>query len=456
MEHSPVENREGMDKVYRLKFIIFLLLLIANAPCVDCADYEFPTEYGFDSSYTFPYTRDSILSTYPQKITKTVQGIVFDSDYDNGSLLDVQEAGTNVFNCIIYAEPGELGTRRYWFRFKMTGVAGRTITINIDHSENPRPVISLDGENWRRLTTSEAPSSYRIVLTFPADENSAELAFFFPSGYEETYRRVSALIRRTDDATTDIIGQSFQERDMWMVTVTDSYTTDTGKHRVWLHSRAHAGEVTSTLLMLGFLDQITTDSYEGRRLRHFCIFNIVPLQNIDGVFLGHTRWDSQGIDPERQWGNPDRIPEVGNIKTKVDEFMASPNPIEVALNLHSTKGNNTDTFFFKHIYPSVTHNFEQIEQRFIDAFDHATPLFDNLSPHFSQLDPIVFIESYFWNNWGEAVMALTHEGHYFRRITDNQFITDENYYELGRAMARALIEYFNLPELPAAAGFLFY
>ena len=66
----------------------------------------------------------------------------------------------------------------------------------------------------------------------------------------------------------------------------------------------------------------------------------------------------------------------------------------------------------------------------------------------SQLAACRFIESYFWNNWREDVMAMTHEGHFHRRITDNGWITGEDYEELGRAQAAALIEYLGLPDVP--------
>lgn len=42
-------------------------------------------------------------------------------------------------------------------------------------------------------------------------------------------------------------------------------------------------------------------------------------------------------------------------------------------------------------------------------------------------------------------MALTHEGHFFRRITDNEWITGPDYVALGRAQAAALVTYFDLP-----------
>ncbi len=435
--------------------IILCILVLFNLSFADCIDDEYYA-FSMENLLDFWEYGHSILAASPQKITKTVDGITFTSDYDNGSLEDVSSVGIDEFNCTIYGEPGALGTAKYWFRFKMTGVAGRTITLNIDHSRNPRPVISLDGVTWRRLTAGEAPSLYQIVLAFGPSEDSAELAFFYPFGVAEIYQQVSDIVNTTEHASTQTIGQSFQGRDMWMVTVTDTTVPDTDKHRVWVHSRVHAGEVTATHTVLGILEQITENSPLGELLRRHCIFNIVPLMNIDGVFLGHTRWDSQGFDIERDWCTPVTLPEVLNIKAQVDNFMAGSNPIEVALNLHATQGNYVDTFFFKHVQPSVTTNFEQIQQNYIDAFDNATPLFDNLSPHTSQLHACYFIESYFWNNWGENVMALTHEGHFYRRITDSDWITDEDYRELGREQAAALVEYLNLPGFTNVPDWIFY
>jgi uncharacterized protein YchJ len=55
------------------------------------------------------------------------------------------------------------------------------------------------------------------------------------------------------------------------------------------------------------LDQATEDSALGAHLRRHCIFNIVPILNVDGVFQGQTRWDAQGLDLERRWYRLDII-----------------------------------------------------------------------------------------------------------------------------------------------------
>ncbi len=384
-----------------------------------------------------------------QKISKSLSGITFNSNYDNGSILDITSTGVNTFTCTLAVDSGELGTASYWFRFRMTGVAGRTITLNINHSENPRPVISFDSVTWRRMTATEAPTLTRLFLTFGASTNFAEVAFFYPLGYSETFSKISSLVNASTFGTITTIGQSTQGRTMIMVTVTDTTFSNTGKHRVWVHSRAHAGEATGTYCMLGFLEQILENSTTGQTLRKNCIFNIVPLENCDGVYLGHTRWDSQGIDPERQWNNPSRIPEVANMKAQIDPFMAGANPIQVALNLHSTVSQYTDSFFWKHLYQSVSSTFQDIEQNYINSVDSATPLFNNADPQTSQLNATLFIESYFWNNWREAVMAMTHEGHYyFRTGSTTEYVTDQNYIDVGKALAVGLIQYFNLTYVP--------
>lgn len=158
---------------------------------------------------------------------------------------------------------------------------------------------------------------------------------------------------------------------------------------------------------------------------------------------------AQGIDLESEWcfTRPAAIPvpEVNALETQVDSLMAGPNPISVALNLHSTRGTFADSFFFKHLAPSVSPTFEIIQQNYIDAVNAVSRLFKNASPQTSQLNPCTYVESYFWNNWGESVMALKHEGHYFRRQTDNDWITGADYRSIGGPLAIGLLAYFPLP-----------
>jgi hypothetical protein len=384
---------------------------------------------------------------------REIDGVSFDSEYDNGSLGDVAHAGENRFTASLHTEDGELGQQRYWFRFRMAGEEGRVVVLALDHGENPRPFVRENERAWRRMTAEEAPDDGTLVVTLAGGESPVEVAFFEPLGVGETDLAVQSLIARHPSLTSSaLLGQTAEGREVTMITIDDPLVDPSAKRRLWVHSRAHAGEVTGTHSLLGFLEQMMEDSPAGLLLRERLRVHMVPLLNIDGVHDGYTRWDAEGRDPESQWCAIDS-PAVQSVKTQVDQLMQEPEPISLALNLHSTRGVYADTFFFKHLFPSVSRNFETIQQRYINAFDRATPLFENRSPESSQLHECRFIESYFWNNWGEDVMALTHEGHYHRRVTDDAWLTGADYREMGKGMALALIEYYDLGEVPATRSF---
>lgn len=420
--------------------------------------------------------------TLAQKITVVSNGVTFDSDYDNGSLEAVSYggfvSGQDVYNLDIYTESGELGTAAYWFRFTMDNVASKNFRLNIDHTQNLRPVVrffstaSGTWSAWRRTTSTEAPTTSRLNIVTTADQNLIELAFFYPLGVQETYDRVADLVASSPHATQTILPTtSFLGNNFVSVTVNDTNFPDGDKHGVWVHSRAHAGEVTSTWVLLGFLEQFLADDAYGPRLRRYCRLDMLALQNVDGVEIGHTRWDSQGVDPER-WSDSSNpgvpgcllrspaIPSQTVLKQLIDARLSSTLPPEVALNLHSTQGAYDDTFFFQrnlNTSPSsgqafVGTSFRTILQNYVDALNNATPLFENADPQFSTLNVCSststsrFVESYFFTERGEATMAMTHEGYFRTRgYGDFGYWTDEEYIELGRAQARALIEYFSLP-----------
>lgn len=374
----------------------------------------------------------------------TLDGITFDSDYDNGSMGSVVQRTSNRFLVPLYEEEGELGSRRYWFRFRIFGPANRILTLDLEHVENPRPFIREGSAPWRRMTDEEAPDLNSVVVRSLGKDRPVELAFFEPLGVRETAEAVAQLtLPFPQMVAEEHLGQTEEGRPLTLFTITDPATPVESKRRVWVHSRAHAGEVTSTHTLLGMLERFTEDSPQGRALRSQLIVHFVPLLNPDGVRRGHTRWDAVGRDPESQWCAI-ASPAVQSIKTKVDLLMKEDNPITLALNLHSTKGVYADTFFFKHLTPSVSRTFEGIQQRYIDALADRSPLFENLNPGSSQLHECRFIESYFWNGWGEEVMALTHEGHFHRRLTDNGWITGDDYRALGKSMASALTDFYEL------------
>ena len=91
-------------------------------------------------------------------------------------------------------------------------------------------------------------------------------------------------------------------------------------------------------------------------------------------------------------------------------FMASSAPIEVALNMHSAWA--CKRYFVYHDSVGTSIAFTVLEQDFIEGIRYYFP--NGIEPWYYFISwtsgtPLVYPESWFWLNHGEAVMALTYE-----------------------------------------------
>ena len=81
---------------------------------------------------------------------------------------------------------------------------------------------------------------------------------------------------------------------------------------------------------------LLADTPEASFIRWNTIFHIVPMHNPDGVELGYSRENANGLDIESGWDDNVLEPEVSVLQNRFLELsFAIPNPIQVALNMHS-------------------------------------------------------------------------------------------------------------------------
>ena len=90
--------------------------------------------------------------------------------------------------------------------------------------------------------------------------------------------------------------------------------------------------------------------------------------------------------------------------------MAQNNPIRVALNMHSAYG--TNRYFVYHMPAGTTPGFAATEQKFIAGVQNYFP--GGIQPYtfftsWTSSPAPQYPESWFWQNYHEAVMALTYE-----------------------------------------------
>jgi hypothetical protein len=208
----------------------------------------------------------------------------------------------------------------------------------------------------------------------------------------------------------DSIGATVQNRPIYMLTIEDTAATATPRKRVWIHARTHPNEVQGTRVTNQMISKLLGSSSFATTLRKGAVFNIVPMINPDGVELANLRENAHNIDIESNWTAVPGEPEVQTLRRTFTTLMATPNPIRVALNMHSAYGEVR--YFVYHAAAGTTPAYAAVEQRFINNV--RKNFIGGIQPYtyfvsWTSAPSLVYPESWFWANHGENVLALTYE-----------------------------------------------
>lgn len=205
------------------------------------------------------------------------------------------------------------------------------------------------------------------------------------------------------------IGTTVQERDIWELTITSPEEGREMRKRVTIHARTHPHEIQSWWVAEAVIEFLLSDDPYAEILRRSIVFHIYPMYNPDGVELNSTRYNANGIDLEREWDKAQPQPEAAALKARFDEFMKSSQPIEVALNLHSSS--DPERYFWFHDANGTSEEFAGLQRNYIDVVRrfHSKIMPWNYRVSWKSAAPTHFPESWFWHNHGASVMALTYE-----------------------------------------------
>ncbi len=209
----------------------------------------------------------------------------------------------------------------------------------------------------------------------------------------------------------DSVGATVQNRAMYMMTIQDTTALPLPRKQIWLHARTHPNEVQSTWVTNEIIRFLLSSSAYARRLRDSCIFNIMPMYNPDGVELARPRQNANNIDLESNWSANPPQPEVQVLRRVFTQLMSQPNPIRIALNMHSAIA--CRRYFVYHHANGTSNLFATMQQTFIGYVRNHFP--GGIEPYTyfvswtSNPPPTYYPESWFWYNHREAVLANTYE-----------------------------------------------
>jgi murein tripeptide amidase MpaA len=219
-----------------------------------------------------------------------------------------------------------------WFNFRVSGAAGRKLTLRIvncagsaypDGWAGYQARVTDDGLHWRCTPTRYSQG----ILTIDAEAASdfLQVAYFAPY----TSERHTTLLAHYGAAAgvgRRVLGCSIEGRALEMLSL------GSGPVQVWLIARQHPGETMAQWWIEGALEELTSASTPSTvQLRELATFHIVPNMNPDGSARGHLRTNAVGVNLNREWQSPslDRSPEVFHVLRAMEDTG-----LDMAIDVH--------------------------------------------------------------------------------------------------------------------------
>lgn len=212
-----------------------------------------------------------------------------------------------------------------WFHFRVTGAAGRAVTLHITGLEKSaypggwpeyRARISEDRVTWTQAETSydKDADGGRLTIRAQPSGNVLWVGYFVPYSMERHHDLVARIAARPG-VTHELLGETLEGQPM------DSLHVGSGPKQVWLYARQHPGETMAEWWMEGALEMLTDLADPvARALLAKATFHVVPNMNPDGSRRGYLRTNAAGANLNREWANPtaERSPEVLCVRNAMD------------------------------------------------------------------------------------------------------------------------------------------
>ena len=263
--------------------------------------------------------------------------VTFDTNFPRARLNQCEQLPDGEFSLLIQPENKPINYSP-WFAFKVSAARERTVVLRLrceGGAVRYRPKVSADGRHWVSLPAeafqlSQRPEANQALLTLEVGQRPIWVAAqeLISRDELEAWSQSMALL---PFVTRSEIGRSILDQPLYKLEINSG--GDSTPYVVII-GRQHPPEVTGSMALMRFVEEIVGDSELARRFRkEFNVF-VVPLVNPDGVDRGHWRSNMGGVDLNRDWGIFAQ-PETRAVR---DQILAikERGPIVLHLDFHST------------------------------------------------------------------------------------------------------------------------
>ena len=274
-----------------------------------------------------------ILASYCTYLSDTGLRVSdIDARIESGSGANFGRSNINEFTFTLERDVN--ATICHWFHFRLENASGQRVTFRIaNHGESlfgynlgTRPVYSYDGEDWSFIDDVRITNAFKFTQRFEGD--TVWIAAATPHKYSELEEYLGS-IEGLPWVERESLGLSSEGRRIEFLTITDQASFE-GKQTIWVTTGHHPSETSGMWVVRGLIDYVLSDPGLLRRY----IWKINPMLNPDGVAGGYTRYDSDGVDLNREWDDgPGMEPEISTVYEEMQEWQEE-NGIDLIADFH--------------------------------------------------------------------------------------------------------------------------
>ncbi len=309
-----------------------ILALVALAACSRTPPPPAPSPIDMERTATRPITE-----VHRRSIGFLDAGVWISNELEGGRASDVWREGDSLF--VVHLRPENAPVNNSaWYAFKIWSRQPRTVRVRLSYGDGDHrywPETRRLGEPWMpldsasvRTDTLMGGATLRLEIgpdtLWVAGQEMMTSAFFHAWAHE---------LARELHVTTRIIGHSARGRPMPILEFGDG---EGGRH-VMIIGRQHPPEVTGSMALVRFVEELAGDFPLAREFREHFRVHVIPVVNPDGVDLGHWRHNTGGVDLNRDWRAFNQ-PETRVVRDTFREILADPGEeIWFGLDFHSTR-----------------------------------------------------------------------------------------------------------------------
>ena len=262
-------------------------------------------------------------------------GVTFRADFPGARLSECEAVTEDTYGLVIRPENLPVNDSP-WFAFQLQSEAVRRIRVRLrvqGGSLRYRPKVSLDGDRWIPLPdecyTESGDGKEALLMLESGPEPLWVAAQELVSGVK--IKAWAEALDRLPFVSRSEVGRTVSGKRLLRL---DLGRLDSPR-KVVLLGRLHPPEVTGTLALMRFVEEMVGDSDQARAFRDAFHVVVFPLVNPDGVDAGHWRHNLGRVDLNRDW-QAFQQPETRSVRDEIRRLTGKSARLRLWLDFHST------------------------------------------------------------------------------------------------------------------------